>query len=79
MSNQQIRSPLPGTFYRRPAPDKPPFKEEGDDVAVGDTVGLIEVMKTFHEVKSDCAGSVSKFLVGNEDAVMAGQPLAEIA
>ena len=79
MANQQIISPLPGTFYRRPAPDQPAYKEEGDAVAAGDTVGLIEVMKSFHEVKSDKTGTVTKFLVENEDAVMAGQPLVELS
>lgn len=79
MANQQIVSPLPGTFYRRPAPDQPAYKEEGDAVAAGDTVGLIEVMKSFHEVKSDKAGTITRFLVENEDAVMAGQPLVELS
>jgi len=78
MANKQVLSPLPGTFYRKPAPDQPPYKEEGDQVAVGDTIGLVEVMKSFHEVKSDAAGSVKKFLVENEDPVMAGQPLVEL-
>ncbi len=75
----QILSPLPGTFYRKPAPDKPPFKSEGDAVAVGDVIGLIEVMKTFVEVQADAAGKIAKFVVENEDAVMAGQPLLELA
>jgi len=75
---KQIVSPLPGTFYRKPAPDKPPYKKEGDNVAVGDVIGLIEVMKSFHEVKSEVAGKVTKFLVENEDAVMAGQPLTNL-
>lgn len=78
MANNQILSPLPGTFYLRPAPDKPPYKDEGDSVAKGDTVGLIEVMKTFHEVKSDYNGTLVKFLVENEEAVQAGQGLADI-
>jgi biotin carboxyl carrier protein len=78
MATKQILSPLPGTFYRRPSPDKPPYKEEGDPVALGDAVGLVEVMKTFYEVKADVAGMVARFLVGNEDAVQAGQALAEI-
>ncbi len=78
MSNQQIVSPLPGTFYRRPSPDEPHYKEEGDTVAVGDTIGLVEVMKSFHEVKSDKSGTVVKFLVDNEEAIMAGQPLMEL-
>ncbi len=78
MANQEIRSPLPGTFYRRPAPDQPPYKEEGDNVAKGDTIGLVEVMKSFHEVKSEVEGKVAKYLVENEDPVQAGQPLVEV-
>ncbi len=78
MASKQILSPLPGTFYRRPSPDEPVYKENGDAVAVGDTIGLIEVMKSFHEVKSEIAGTVAKFLVENEDAVMAGQPLVDL-
>jgi acetyl-CoA carboxylase biotin carboxyl carrier protein len=74
-----ILSPLPGTFYRRPAPDKPPFKSEGDSVAIGDVIGLIEVMKTFIEVQADGAGKIVKFIAVNEEPVMAGQPLVEIA
>ncbi len=76
---KQLLSPLPGTFYRRPSPDKPPFKNEGDKVAVGDVIGLIEVMKSFNEVKADKAGKIVKFIAENEEPVMAGQPLAEIA
>ena len=75
----QILSPLPGTFYRRPAPDKPEYKKDGDKVAVGEVVGLIEVMKSFHEVKSEVAGTIVRFVTDNEEPVMAGQPLAEIA
>jgi acetyl-CoA carboxylase biotin carboxyl carrier protein len=77
MSNQLL-SPLPGTFYRKPAPDKPVYKNEGDTVAVGDVIGLIEVMKSFTEVKAEVAGKITKFLADNEEPVMAGQPLAEI-
>jgi biotin carboxyl carrier protein len=78
MAKIQILSPLPGTFYRRPAPDKPPYKEVGDGVAKGDVVGLIEVMKTFYEVKAEADGKLKQFLVEDEDAVQAGQPLAEL-
>ena len=49
----QLLSPLPGTFYRRPAPDKPAYKNDGDTVAKGDVIGLIEVMKSFTEVKAE--------------------------
>jgi acetyl-CoA carboxylase biotin carboxyl carrier protein len=78
MANKQILSPLPGTFYRRPSPDKPVYKDTGDAVAKDDVIGLVEVMKTFYEVKSDSAGTVAKFLVENEDPVQAGQPLVEL-
>ena len=74
----QLLSPLPGTFYRRPAPDKPTYKNEGDVVAVGDVIGLIEVMKSFNEVKAGATGKILRFLAENEEAVMAGQPIAEI-
>lgn len=73
----QLLSPLPGTFYRRPAPDKPAYKNDGDAVAKGEVVGLIEVMKSFTEVKADAGGKI-KFLADNEEPVMAGQALAEI-
>jgi len=78
MAFKALLSPLPGTFYRRPAPDQPPYKTEGERVAVGDVIGLIEVMKSFNEVKADEAGTLVRFTAENEDAVMAGQTLAEI-
>lgn len=75
---KEILSPLPGTFYRKPAPDKPAFKSEGDAVAVGDVIGLIEVMKSFIEVHADAGGRIVRFVVDNEEPVMAGQPLLEV-
>jgi len=78
MAKIQIMSPLPGTFYRRPSPDDPVFINDGDDVAVGDVVGLVEVMKSFHEVKAETAGTNVRFVVENEEPIMAGHPLAEM-
>ena len=75
---KEILSPLPGTFYRKPAPDQPAFKNDGDAVAEGDVIGLVEVMKSCHEVKAQASGTIKAFLVENEDAVMAGQPLASL-
>jgi len=75
---QQIISPLPGTFYRRPAPDQPMFKEVGDSVSAGDVVGLVEVMKSFHEVQSTVSGRIVAFLVENEGPVQAGEAIAEV-
>ena len=74
-----ILSPLPGTFYSRPTPDQPAFKSVGDTVAVGDMIGLIEVMKSFHEVMADQSGTIAAFVVEDEEPVMAGQPLIELA
>jgi acetyl-CoA carboxylase biotin carboxyl carrier protein len=78
VAEREVLSPLPGIFYRRPAPDQPPYLEEGDAVEEGDTLGLIEVMKTFNEVQADASGKVLRFLVENEDAVESGQALAVI-
>lgn len=78
MSSVQIKSPLPGVFYRRPSPDSAPFKNDGDAVAAADVIGLVEVMKSFHEIKAGVSGNGVQFLVDDGDAVMAGQVLAEL-
>ena len=75
---KQIQSPVPGTFYRKPAPDQPEFVENGGSVAAGDTIGLVEVMKTFHQIKAEEAGNNLQFKVDNEEPVMAGAVLAEM-
>lgn len=73
-----IHSPLPGIFYHKPAPEEPAYKSDGDPVAIGDTIGLVEVMKTFIEVKADQAGTFSAYRVENAAAVQAGMVLAEL-
>lgn len=78
MSKVEIRSPLPGTFYRAPSPDAAPFKADGDSVASGETIGLIEVMKTFQEIPAGVDGKAITFVVDNEEPVMAGQVIAEV-
>ena len=78
MADKTIRAQMPGTFYRSPDPESDPYVEEGDQVSAGDPVGLIEVMKSFHEVKSEEEGTIAKFLVENEEAVDAGQDLVEM-
>ena len=75
MTEHTITSPLPGTFYRRPSPESEPYVSEGDDVKPGDVVGLVEIMKSFHEIVSDAEGRVARFLVENEDLVDAGQAI----
>lgn len=78
MSKLEIKSPLPGTFYRASSPDAPPFKADGEAVFATDTVGLIEVMKTFQEISAGLNGRNITFLVENEEPVMAGQVIAEV-
>jgi acetyl-CoA carboxylase biotin carboxyl carrier protein len=78
MTIKQIVSPLPGVFYRTASPEAPVYKAEGDEVVIGDVIGLIEVMKSFHEIRADASGTVIKFHIENEDAVMAGQLLLEV-
>lgn len=78
MARHEIKSPIPGTFYRKPAPDEPVFKEVGDSVANGDTIGIVEVMKTFHEIKADADGVVVGFPIDDGDPVMPGQTIAEL-
>ena len=68
-----IPSPLPGVFYRRPSPDKDEYVSEGDEVTEGQTIGLIEVMKNFTELKATAAGTVKEFLVEDESEVSVGQ------
>ena len=70
-----IRSPMIGTFYRRPSPDKPIFVEVGDDVAVGKVVCIIEAMKLFNEIESEVSGRVVKVLVEDSTPVEYDQPL----
>ena len=78
MSSQEIPSPLPGTLYRRPSPDAPPFVEPGATVAAGDVIGIVEVMKQFNQVETPVAGVVEAFLAEDGDPVDIGQPLLRI-
>lgn len=70
-----IKSPMIGTFYRRPGPDKPNFVEEGDDVKAGKVVCIIEAMKLFNEIESEVNGKIVKILVEDSTPVEFDQPL----
>ncbi len=70
-----IKSPMIGTFYRRPSPDKPNFVEVGDDVAPGKVVCIIEAMKLFNEIESEVKGKIVKILVDDASPVEYDQPL----
>jgi acetyl-CoA carboxylase biotin carboxyl carrier protein len=78
MARHEVLTPIPGIFYRRPDPESDPFVTEGDAVQAGATIGLVEIMKNFQPVESDAAGTLVEFLVENEDAVIAGQPIAVV-
>ena len=70
-----IKSPMIGTFYRRPSPDKPIFAEIGDEVAPGKVVCIIEAMKLFNEIESEVKGKIVKILVEDASPVEYDQPL----
>lgn len=70
-----IKSPIIGTFYRRPSPDKPNFVEVGDRVNVGDVLCVIEAMKLFNEIEAETSGTIVKILVDDSSPVEFDQPL----
>ena len=70
-----IKSPMIGTFYRRPSPDKPIFAEVGDEVTPGKVVCIIEAMKLFNEIESEVKGRIVKILVEDASPVEYDQPL----
>ncbi len=70
-----IKSPMIGTFYRRPSPDKPIFVEVGDEVSQGKVVCIIEAMKLFNEIESEVKGRIVKVLAEDASPVEYDQPL----
>ena len=78
MAIYELKAMLPGIFYTRSAPDQPVFVQTGDQITTGQTVGLIEVMKSFHEVTSDTDGRLVEVCAENEQAIMPGQTLFRI-
>jgi biotin carboxyl carrier protein len=78
MAIHQVRAPLPGVFYRRPAPDEPPLKSEGERVAVGERIALVEAMKSFFPVEATNNGHLIRFSVTDGAPVDADDVVAEI-
>ena len=70
-----IKSPIIGTFYRKPSPDKDPFVEVGTSVKEGDVLCVIEAMKLFNEIESEVSGKIVKVLVDDSSPVEFDQPL----
>ena len=72
---EQIKSPMIGTFYRKPSPDKDEFVKVGDTINKGDVVCVIEAMKLFNEIESEISGKIVKVLVDDTSPVEYDQPL----
>lgn len=71
----EFKSPMIGTFYRAPSPDKPPYSSVGDMVSKGQILCIIEAMKLFNEIESDIEGKIVKILVEDSQPVEYDQPL----
>jgi oxaloacetate decarboxylase alpha subunit len=74
----RVEAPMVGTFYRAPSPGSPPFVEEGDAVAIGQTLCILEAMKLMNEVKAEVEGVIRAIHVGNAEPVEYGQLLFEL-
>ena len=70
-----IKSPMIGTFYRKPAPDKPSFIEVGTTIGKGDVLCVVEAMKLFNEIEAEISGKIVKILVDDMSPVEFDQPL----
>lgn len=77
-TGSSIKSPIVGTFYRKPAPDQPPFVEVGSIVNVGDVVCIVEAMKMMNEIKSEFTGKVSSINIEDGEPVEFDQSLIVI-
>ena len=70
-----IKSPIIGTFYRKPSPDKPSFVEVGDVISEGTVLCVIEAMKLFNDIESEVSGKIVKILIDDSSPVEFDQPL----
>ena len=73
-----VSAPLTGVWYPAPSPGARPYVNEGDEIATGQVIGLIEAMKLFNEIKSDASGRITRILVENGTLVKRKQPLLEV-
>lgn len=74
----EVRAPMSGVFYRRPAPDQPSYIEEGDEVKKKQVLGLLETMKVFQKIKSPVDGRVLRIVAENETALKDDELIAII-
>lgn len=75
LSGTIVESPIVGTFYRSPAPDKPPFVSVGDKINAGDTLCIVEAMKLLNEIPSPVSGIIRQILADNSEPVGYGAKL----
>lgn len=73
-----VKSPMVGTFYSNPAPDKPPFVKVGDKVSKGQVLCVVEAMKLMNEIESEYDGEIAEICINNEDMVEYGTPLFKL-
>tara|TARA_A100001015_G_scaffold321301_1_gene451327 strand:+ start:824 stop:1264 length:441 start_codon:yes stop_codon:yes gene_type:complete len=78
-SGNNIKSPIVGTFYRKPAPDKPPYVEVGDNIEKGQVVCIVEAMKMMNEIKSDFSGTIKSINVEDGTPVEFDQNLITVS
>lgn len=74
-----VRSPMVGTYYASPSPDKPPFVKVGQTVKAGETLGIIEAMKMFNPIEADVSGTVRAILVENGQPIEFDEPMFVIS
>jgi acetyl-CoA carboxylase biotin carboxyl carrier protein len=77
-TEHKVSSPLPGIFYRSPAPGQPPFAEQGAHVAADQAIGLVEIMKQFAEIKAGVPGVLTNFAVDDQGTIAPGDVVAII-
>jgi acetyl-CoA carboxylase biotin carboxyl carrier protein len=78
MAKKQIEAPVPGVLFHKPDPESAAFKKSGDQVAVGDTLALVELMKSFMPVQAEVAGTFKGYLIDDGENLEAGDTVCEI-
>ncbi|MCS5588327.1 MAG: acetyl-CoA carboxylase biotin carboxyl carrier protein [Porticoccaceae bacterium] len=78
LSGHVVKSPMVGTFYSAPAPGSPPFVTQGQTVAAGDVLCIIEAMKMMNQIEADKSGTIGKILIEDGDSVEFDQPIVTI-
>ncbi|WP_372921879.1 acetyl-CoA carboxylase [Roseovarius sp.] len=78
MAITPIEAAVPGLVYHKPSPEEAPFKSVGDQVAIGDTVALVEVMKSFMSVEAEVAGTFKGYIAEDGESIEPGAVICEV-